>query len=324
MACIRPLLVKNKNQKIGGYQEVACGTCLMCRMLKATWNEILGNYEWNKFSTASYITLTYTNADLINLGRIVTLDDGTVRATNRYKDGVEFVDRIKKHIIYHKLESPALNPKMKYIMATEYGEETERNHIHLVIFGLDYKIGDKLIREKWNYGIEKILPLQSGGIRYVSEYLMKNWIDRKAEKILEKQGIEAPKCKHSKGLGSELFEKNLDYIRTHNGCIKWHGKNLPIPSYYARKFNIIRTPDFKETKKLMRELEIEIIDKNLGRYTKEQIDHFRKERVQILNKIKIEEIRRKGGIAFDENDIKPLKFSNHQYGKRNYYDEIPF
>lgn len=296
--CHKDFFIPNHIKKLRKYEEfksirVPCRRCLFCRIDKSNWLQDAGNYEWNKYGTASFLTLTYDPTSLIKLKRQRYLEDGEIRYTCRYKDGVEFLDKIKKHIIRKNLNSKTLNKDFKYIMATEYGEEDNLPHIHIIAFGLDFLIAHKLFQDKWEYGFIKCLPLLNGGIRYVTDYIMKEKFGKDAEEAFEKWGLEQPKVKHSKGLGEGLIKENIDFILKNNGQYK--GKNgtlRPIPQYYKEKYNI---NTHKNTKKIINKFKMHGIEINAN-----NIAIWEKKFEEMAYKRNVEKMRANGkGIAED-------------------------
>lgn len=245
---------KKRRWKETKFLKIACRRCLFCRIDKTTWIQDAGNWEWNHYGTASFATLTYDPINLVKMKRQRYLEDGEIRYTCRYQDGVEWIDRVRKHIINHGLNSKTLNRNFKYLMATEYGEQDQLPHIHAILFGIDFKIGAKLLDEKWGHGFIDVKPLLNGGIRYVSEYIMQEKFGKDAEETFDRWGLEQPKVKHSKGYGGGLIKEQLEFIKEHNGqYMSSKGILRPIPQYYKEKYNL---PTHTEAKKLIKQYEM--------------------------------------------------------------------
>lgn len=238
--CLKPFKIYDSKNKYSDkfIAEVECGSCLACRTKKVSWLKTLGNWNWNKFGVASFVTLTYSNESLINLGRLVTLPDGTIRPTVCYKDGVKYLDRIKKEIIRKKINSKAFNKDFKYLMCTEYGEKYDRCHIHVIIFGIDHIEGRGLLKSNWKYGIVDVGELRPGGIQYVSEYLTKNYMDKLFDQQFEKMGLEKPRVKHSKNFENGFIEAKIKEIKENKSSYVEKNKKMPIPYYYKEKYNM--------------------------------------------------------------------------------------
>ena len=302
--CLHPFTINSKkgnNYYTDKRQQVECGSCLACRAKKVEWLKTLGNWNWNKYGTASFITLTYSNEALIKLNRLITLPDGTIRPTCNYQDGTKYLDRIKKQIIKNKINSKAFNKDFKYIMATEYGEKFDRCHIHIIIFGIDHIEGKSLLTEKWKYGIVDIGELRPGGIAYIAEYLMKNYMDKITDKAFEKIGIEKPKVKHSKNFENGFIENKKQELIENKSCFLKKGKKIGIPTYYKNKYNM------KKFAKTFENEKIEMSQQNWIRKgkkpTKEQIEEFIKHKTKIKHKQLIEKMRQKNKGIFEEHKM---------------------
>lgn len=106
-----------------------------------------------------------------------------------------------------------------------------RPHYHILFFGLDCFDNKNLFIESWKNGSIKSLPVLSGGIRYVVDYMSKNLNGELAEVEYDQTLRERPFFSNSKGLGSDLFLAHRDEINA-TGLITLGGRRIPCPTYY--------------------------------------------------------------------------------------------
>lgn len=322
--CKNDFYIPNHIQKLRKWREfrdikIPCRRCIFCRIDKSEWYVDAGNYEHNKYGTATFATLTYDPINLVRAKRQRYLEDGEIRYTCSYEDGVKFVDRLRKHIKNKGQHSKALRQDFKYIMATEYGEQDNLPHIHIILFGIDNLVGHKLIEKKWSWGFVDVKPLLAGGIRYVAEYIMKAKFGDEAKEEFDRWGLEQPRVKHSKGYGQGLIEDNLSEIIKNNGKYVGHnGKLRPIPQYYKEKFNIRTGQNDTELKKKYKS--------NGIAYTKENIAIWEKKWAEISYKNAVEKMRQQGKGVLEEHKYEGWKIQElaEKALQEEWDDEIPF
>lgn len=228
------------------YCLVPCGWCLNCRIDKRNWYEDACNYEWNKYGSACFVTLTYddyhindlkvydTNIDFTSSPRFYS--HGKPVYTICKKDYVNFNKRLRSYIKYHNILGVSKN--YKFVYCTEYGGKYDRPHAHYIFFGIPDTIALPILLKCWTFGIVDVGPLKSGGIRYVLDYIEKSVKGPLAKKIYDDNGLQAPGFYHSLGLGKGIILDNLDFIKSNNYCYLSSNRKLrPIPSYYIRKLH---------------------------------------------------------------------------------------
>lgn len=249
MNCAYPIKVKNPNyNKNGGvhkwernlYYFVPCGYCLNCMMSKRSWLKDVCDFEYNYFGCGSFTTLTYDDEH-------IHIEDN--RAVLDYRDYQLFNKRLRQ-ILKRKY---GFNIEYTWIAVGEYGSQTERPHIHILFFGLDWQHNDKEITEAWGeIGIVKNLPIKRGGITYVLKYMDKDRI-RNNRHYSENKDLR-PFLKHSVGIANKFIKAHLEEIILNYGCYSLdNGQNWkPIPSYFVRKL-CIDVP--KDTSRIRKEME---------------------------------------------------------------------
>lgn len=250
MACSNPLPLY-KNERLSQYTDlyhryfdtyIPCGRCLNCRVDKINQYTHRCESELIKRRSGAFVTFTYDDYHIQPLLRKDSKNN-TVATLSR-SDCKHFLDRLNK--IIHKQQNNILcQHDYKYIIAGEYGDHGKifnRPHFHALFFGLDYAFCKKLFAQAWQgRGSIKVLPIMSGAPRYLLDYITTLEYGEIRKIKYENNNIEPPFQTHSLGLGSDLYYKQLDYIKTHNNCYKWHGKDVPIPPYWRDKFLLPKT-----------------------------------------------------------------------------------
>ena len=210
MNCSKPVRLTSK---YGAEYWVPCGKCICCRASKAKeWAQRLKN-EQSEWDREGFLTLTYDDANLPKLGHL------------EKDDLSQFFKRLRFHLG---------DKKIKYFACGEYGSQTWRPHYHAIIFGIDSRDVDAVLKA-WKKGERVSLdPVLPGGIEYVTGYVRKK-IDIKYS-VYKRRGLPLPFQRQSQGLGLAWALKN-QHILESNGLTR-EGKNISIPRYYMRKLNL--------------------------------------------------------------------------------------
>lgn len=210
-----------------------CGQCIGCKIdNQLIWiNRCNSEYVKNR---STFLTLTY--------------DDNHLRYHPKSlypslcKDDVrKFIDRLRHYCKSHILPELS-NPNFSYFAVGEYGDTFQRPHNHLLIFGLDFHDCTYIYRDLWKFGNIKSLPILSGGIRYVVDYLTKSLNSSVAQQLYDDKYIERPFYITSKGLGSEFFYMNREEI-SKTGFIKIGSRTCCVPTYYKNLFQTFNSED---------------------------------------------------------------------------------
>lgn len=195
MVCKKPFMV--------GTQKFGCKQCLPCRINKQrVWtHRIL--LESLCHEQNSFVTLTYSDEHLPNLGSIVP-----------------------KHVeLWLKRLRSRLEPvKIRYYGIGEYGDLNQRPHYHFALFGYghcpdfqhhksDRKQCDsptcKLIAETWGKGRVTVDRLEQGSAQYVCGYVTKkltNRHDERVQKWLKGREPEKPFMSRNPGIGANAMK----------------------------------------------------------------------------------------------------------------------
>lgn len=266
MSCANPFLREVSYGSIAmNYRYyIPCGYCLNCRKDKQQYYIDRAEYEYKKRFTASFVTFTYD--DVWNLSNCAVLNpnggleydivDGIKkpRFTLNYKDLTNFIDSIRKYIQFHpEIQNVMCQPDFSYLYCGEYGDVFNRNHFHVLFFGLDFAYCKKIIFERWKYGFIDVLPLLDGGIRYVVKYMDKQTFGSQAYEQYDSLGLARPRIGLSQGFGKGLLTDNIDYIKSHDFCYPArHKVDRPISAYWKRLItgglwsrDVTKTPDSK-------------------------------------------------------------------------------
>lgn len=270
MGCAYPIKVKNPNYKSGGVKKwqreqwyfVPCGYCLECMKTKRTWLSDVCNFEYNYFGCGSFTTLTYDDEH-------IHIDYENERAILNYKDFQDFNKRLRENL-YRKY---GFRIEYSFIVVGEYGTENQRPHMHLLIFGLDWKNHDKVITESWQNGIVQNLPIKRGGINYVLKYMDKDRI--RNNKHYNKDKDLRPFIKHSIGIGNRFINAHMKEILENHGFYSLDNEQhlKPIPSYYMRKLRIYKPEDTEQVRKQMEQEKF--LNKTAWEYSYEEVRSYK-------------------------------------------------
>ena len=253
MACCRPFLIKNPNDKaIKWYEyiEVPCGWCLNCRVDKRNFLEDSCKHYFEKVKgVGDFCLLTYN--DFQNTPNLIESSvDGKLRYTLRYKDFQDFMKRLRIYLDRNNLyNGTTIRRDFKYIVVGEYGHCSKsglnRNHFHVLFLGLDYTAMRLIIHKIWRNGYVYNRPIKSGAFRYVLKYMDKQIVGDEAVQLYDQHGIERPRHYTSKGLATEWLLSQVEFLRTHNGCYKTgrEGKLRPVNTYWKNKLQLRSSSD---------------------------------------------------------------------------------
>lgn len=236
MACANPIRMFDKNTR-EFISQVPCYKCINCIIDRRSTIEDLCDEElFQKNYAASYLTVTYDDYHI----NWVNDWHGSLRMSLKASDATKFVKRIRSYMKRHKINSPLADPKFRYIVAGEYGDGG-RPHLHFVFFGLDYRVCDKIFRECWKFGNQKLLPVEKGCFNYVASYLTKQVYSLSVHDTYDVYNLERPFFHRSQGLGSTLFLRQWDFITSHDYCYQSRkGVLRPLPQYYMRRYCLYR------------------------------------------------------------------------------------
>lgn len=242
MACAHPWLrYAKKNETLFHFNDhyIPCGHCLNCRVDKQNQLTHRCEQELINFKCGSFVTVTYDDYNIVD--KLTRNKNNDLVATLKKSDSQKFIKRLRQNI-KSMPDNLLCNHKFKYLVVGEYGGDGQvfdRPHMHFLFFGLDFAMCKKLFAKSWkSQGIIEVDPILEGGIRYVLKYLDKQLFGNQAIAKYDDNNLERPFQCHSLGLGSSLYKNQLKYIKSHNGCYRWKGKDIPVPPYYRDKYLI--------------------------------------------------------------------------------------
>lgn len=229
--CNNPFFDDSRINPINGRLiPIPCGHCEGCRIDKLTlWRQRLTS-EYIKQRSA-FLTLTYDDYHL-------KYNKGSVYPTADISDVGRFFDSLRHSIRYHVSKGFQIpefcTDRFKFFSVTEYGERTNRPHIHALVFGLDWIKFYDFFEKTWKNGFVDCRPILKGGINYVLDYVQKQQFGESVLRKFFDYGCEPPKMTCSPGLGKEYFISQISNINKY-GCMKIGNRFVPVPSYWKNK-----------------------------------------------------------------------------------------
>lgn len=209
-ACISPLLVKH------GF--VPCGYCGNCLSRKRQdWSYRI-KQELKRAKTADFLTLTYAPE------HIQTSPSGLPTLVK--SDFPQFIKQIRTETS-RTLPRGYKWPQMRYYTVGEYGEQTQRPHIHSILFNLHPDIKPKTL-DIWSRGNIDFGTVEGGSIGYVTGYVINRHGDY--------QDRQKPFALISKGMGANYLTSNYNYHK-HGKRFDVNNQGIPgaLPRYYQER-----------------------------------------------------------------------------------------
>lgn len=236
----RPLVFIEQKGLDNSQLEVPCGNCIGCRLDRSRQWSLRLMHESKLHDVNSFLTLTYDDEHLPK--------DGSLNK----KHVQSFLHRLRKRHAYY-------NPgaKLRYYSVGEYGDQTQRPHYHMILFGCNFDdrrphskgsnqdqiYTSKLLDEIWTHGhcyIGTVTPESCG---YVSRYIMKKINGNLAEDYYRRVNLQTGECidltpefshmSTKPGIGHDFFNKyQSDFYPRDYAVMK--GKKMPVPKYYDR------------------------------------------------------------------------------------------
>lgn len=235
---------------------IPCGQCVGCRLdYSRRWATRL-MLELKCHQSAFFVTLTYDDNHLPfgNKGNMTLVPD----------DVVKFMKRLRKE------QSQRCDTNIRFYLAGEYGEKTNRPHYHLILFDwippeydlqfLKYsRYGDEYyyslsLQKLWKYGNNLVANVTWKSCAYVARYIMKKQ-NGANEHFYEDYGIQKEFTRMSRmpGIGKEYYDLHKQDMLTDGYVQLENGMVAPIPRYFDPFFEI----DFPEEYKKLSENRIE-------------------------------------------------------------------
>lgn len=201
------------------YIDVPCGNCYHClKSYKTQWNLRL-QHEF-KYMTPEqransyFITLTFSNSYLPHERPTKDLVSPLIR---------KFLERVRKKY--------KCSPRHWFV--SEYGDNTERYHLHGILFDSPFPIYQ--LQKLWKYGYVSHTRLNPKRITYVTTYV---------NKLLKGLLQDPTKKQHvfcSPGIGKKFTEQPINIAYSHMDdtpvpFIYYNNRPFAMPRYYRGKF----------------------------------------------------------------------------------------
>lgn len=218
--------------------EIPCGTCEVCKANQARLKGERAMAEASMHVKNEVINLTYNNE---NMPR-----NKAGKPTLKYKDVQDFKKRLLK---YWKQHYGAEG--IKFLCASEYGENYGRPHYHMIMFNFETydkydwgesKKGSKqwrspAIEKLWGKGHVTIGEVTPETIQYVANYCLKKFKGKQAKGYYEIMDIEPENVRGSNrnGLGSSFWGEHKETYEQHGKCFlgTFSGvKTIHVNSYF--------------------------------------------------------------------------------------------
>lgn len=208
--------------------QIPCGTCILCREEQNRQTAIRLTHEATCHEKNSFVTLTYSNANLPKYG---SLD---------YRHLETFWKRLRKQF-----------GPMRYYAVGEYGDKTLRPHYHACIFGHDFTEDAIIAQEQphrlwinleltrcWGLGDVKVGALTYETARYTASYVTKKLRTKQRyvrvdEETGELVAITQPKAFMSRNLGKEWWLTWGHQLKDHDRVVI-NGTEQKPPKAYDR------------------------------------------------------------------------------------------
>lgn len=190
---------------------VPCGNCIGCRLdYSATWADRMLVESFD--SPAMFLTLTY--------------DDEFIPENSQGYQSISN-DQITKFI--QDLRNYFRDRKIRYCIASEYGDENLRPHFHCIIYNLDesdlklnfYKCSDSgdpyftsdVLSDIWKYGFNVVSIANYHTMAYTARYILKKQ-KGEAREVYENFDIEPPKFRMSRkpGIGYDWIISHYEEL----------------------------------------------------------------------------------------------------------------
>lgn len=262
---IDPVFAREKDPRC---VVVPCGHCIGCRLdYSRAWADRM-MLELETAKKAIFVTLTYDNDHVP-----IMEDEDTgelIGFTLDKRDAQLFMKNLRRD--YDGKDGHPL-AKIRYYLSGEYGDTTERPHMHAIIFGLcldDFplkvprgknELGQQFfevpeLRAAWPNGFVLVSDVTWETCAYVSRYVMKKALKdglSAYERGLEKEFV---LMSRRPGIGREYLEQHPDCLdqQSINISTPKGGRKLSIPKYYLKQLELTdpeKCAKMKEARKTM-------------------------------------------------------------------------
>jgi len=219
--------------KYGTPTPLPCGQCIGCRLERSRQWAVRLMKELKLHDRSSFLTLTYHDAHLPRL------PNG--RPTLNLEDVQLFLKRTRKHFSPHPL---------RFFQCGEYGDQTERPHHHMILFGEDFckdrspiqnsrsgypQYRSPLLESLWGKGHTTISEVSFESAAYVARYCLKKITGKGSRFHYAGRKPEFVTMSRNPGIASGYFEEFKDDIFPHDEIIPDLGRPSSLPPKYFDK-----------------------------------------------------------------------------------------
>lgn len=280
MTCYHPLkgYIKNNNGKRsftfkqsegnGNLAEVACGQCIGCRISRTKSWAIRCANEIQLHEESCFLTLTYNPENLPKTGSL------------NKKHLSAFMKALRKTMPFDGNSDDPTQKKIRFYGCGEYGDQLQRPHYHLILFGHDFP--DKqfyreikgsvlytspTLQKIWGKGFCSIGTANFQTAAYVSRYIMKKQLGDNAEKHYQSVDTitgelidlepEFTQMSNRPGIGADWLKQYISDVFPSDEIVHG-GKTYQVPQYYLDLLKKIN-PKMHEQIRLQR---LDYIDKS--------------------------------------------------------------
>ncbi|WGL31471.1 replication initiator protein [Dipodfec virus UOA04_Rod_1087] len=229
--CISPLRLKQsveevdafgRVRKVNKFVDVPCGKCISCLSnRKRDWVFRL-KQEFRHCSSASFITLTYSDENLpYNEKGVPVLVP---------KDMQDFLKRFRAFVG---------QPKVRFFGVGEYGSKTLRPHYHLLLFNFPECDLHYVLEKTWKFGMHYIGDVTDGSIEYVCKYCLAGAV--LPELIQDFKDFDVPlpfmRCSRRPAIGRCYLTPDAVHYHQEARTLftAVDGVSTPLPRYYRDK-----------------------------------------------------------------------------------------
>lgn len=300
---IENYLKKTSFQSISKIQEIPCRNCIGCRLDYSREWANRGYLESKCHLQNWFVTLTYDENNMVKKDHFedkngITWYDEEWNGTLQGKDFTAFMKELRQ-IMKREYNEDGI----RFMGCGEYGEENQRPHYHLILFGLNLPADtffepriinketyyrNKIIERAWNKGISNISEASWNNIAYTARYITKKINGKLSDEYYNSKGQDKEFMRSSRmgGIGKPYYDLHKDKIYENDEIIitnKTGTISCRPPKYFDYLYE-------KENPKRMKEIKIKRIKegKISDRLKDQQASYDKLDRLAIQERTKDE------------------------------------
>ena len=220
---------------------VGCDQCTGCRLDKAREWATKMMCENFMHDDSIFLTLTYDDEHLP--------EDGSLHPEHLSA----FIKNLRRQIEYHQ----DFKLKIKFYGAGEYGDNFQRPHYHVIIFGWKPFDGKKysqklmtsaFIEKIWKKGWCPYGKVTFESCAYVARYVCKKVTGKIAPFFYDGLQPEFARMSRRPGIGKSFFEKFQSQILRDDYIVVRDGIKVPLPKYFNKIFEEYYPSKYEDVK----------------------------------------------------------------------------